>query len=86
MAPKHPPTAADPLFLLGWLLEVSGAAAQAAGALIPACQEAAPDFAARLEDLRTRLEHVTEDIADAPHPLLARRIAEAQKPTQGHAT
>jgi hypothetical protein len=48
--------------------------------LIGPCQEAHPDEARRLEDLRDYLEGITEDLARATHPLLVRRIAEAQKP------
>lgn len=74
------PSAANPLALLGRLLQIAGDVAVTARQLVPACQAADPAFAARLEELAVRLEGVEQDIADACHPLLVRRIAEAQQP------
>ncbi len=81
--PPEPLSPDAPLALLGACLEEAGAALTAARRTIPACQDAEPGFAVRLEDLDVVLDDLLEHLANAAHPLLIRRLAEAQEPRGG---
>ncbi len=78
--PDATPAPGGPLTGLGHHLALAGEHLVSALTLVPPCQEAAPEHATRLENLRDVLDRLAEALAIAPHPLLVRAITEAQRP------
>ncbi len=76
------PAPGGPLAGLGRHLAAAGEHLTSALVLIPECQGAASEHATRLENLRDVLDRLAEALAIAPHPLLIRALAEAQRPAQ----